>query len=1033
MVDQCGGARPADPGNAKEGRTWAYPFHPTMFCFRFHRSFTAALLCQPLLAAPVDFTRDVKPIFDAHCISCHGPEKHKSGYRLDSREAALAGGESGEVAIVPSKPEMGSLIRVVDGSDKELFMPPRKSDAKPLSSTQIETLRQWIADGARWPESGVEKTTNATEAEKHWSFQPLKRPSIPGNEGNPIDAFIHAKLREQGLASSPEAERRTLIRRVTFDLTGLPPTAEEVEAFSADQDPKAYDKLVDRLLASPRYGERWARHWLDVVHFGETHGYDKDQPRNNAWPYRDYVIRAFNDDKPYARFLQEQIAGDVLFPDTVDGITALGFIAAGPWDLIGHSEVPETKTDGKIARHLDRDDMISNTINTFQSVTVHCAQCHDHKFDPIKQEDYYSLQADFAALDRADKAYFADAALTKRYATLQVEKRQLDARMKALDEEATGAAGDKLVTLDQRIAAATKSLKGNSVPQFGYHSAISPKQEAMKWVQVDLGQSVDIDKIVLLPAHDDFGGIGAGFGFPLRFKVEVSDDPEFRQGASLVWKRHDETFMRDFANPGIAPFTTGGAKGDFHARYVRVTATKLAPRKNDFIFALAELQVLDESGKNVALAAKVTAQDSIEAMPRWAQANLVDDHAPSPPDSSAGDLATLRTQRSQLLLDSLAESRRKQLTDATEALKRVTTELDEFPQPQMVYAGTVHHGSGNFSGTGPNGGKPRAIALLARGDVKRPGKEVSPGSLSFLAGLPARFDLKPDADEGERRAALARWLSDERNPLTWRSIVNRVWQYHFGQGIVETPNDFGKMGSAPTHPELLDWLAVWFRDDAKGSLKAIHKLIVTSETYRQTSVPDEALMKRASETDGSNTLLWRQNRRRLEAEAIRDSILAAAGKLDLTMGGPSFQDFVIEKPEHSPHYEYQLSDPEDARIQRRSVYRFIVRSQQQPWMATMDCADPAMLVERRNQTITPLQALAQLNNQLALAMAKHFAERIARSSPDPAAQLIVAFRIALQRTPTDAERDELIRYAKQHGLANACRLVLNLNEFVFID
>ncbi|MFZ4765623.1 MAG: DUF1549 domain-containing protein, partial [Roseimicrobium sp.] len=318
---------------------------------RFACAFLLSVI-PPLRA--VDFAREVKPIFEAHCTGCHGAEKHKSDYRLDSRDAALAGGESGNAAIVPGKPEAGSLIRLVDGSDKELFMPPRKSDAKPLSTAQIETLRQWIAEGAKWSGGVAEKTAKATEAAKHWSFQPLKRPVIPGNEANAIDAFIHAKLREHGLAASPEAERRTFMRRVSFDLTGLPPTAEEVDAFCADSDPQAYDKLVDRLLASPRYGERWARHWLDVVHYGETHGYDKDKLRLNAWPYRDYVIRAFNDDKPYARFMQEQIAGDVLFPGTVDGITALGFIAAGPWDLIGHAEVPETKIDGKIARHLDR-------------------------------------------------------------------------------------------------------------------------------------------------------------------------------------------------------------------------------------------------------------------------------------------------------------------------------------------------------------------------------------------------------------------------------------------------------------------------------------------------------------------------------------------------------------------------------------------------------------------------------------------------------------------------------------------------------
>ena len=987
----------------------------------------------PLYGAAVDYSRDVKPIFEVHCVGCHGADKHKSDYRLDSREAALSGGESGHAAIVPNKPDEGSLIRFVDGSDKELFMPPRKSDVKPLSLAQIETLRQWIAEGAKWSEVATDKTIKAAESAKHWSFQPLKKPSVPGNEANAIDAFIHAKLRERGLTSSPSADRRTLIRRLSFDLTGLPPTVDEVDAFCAEQDPSAYDKLVDRLLASPRYGERWARHWLDVVHYGETHGYDKDQQRMNAWPYRDYVIRAFNEDKPYARFVQEQLAGDVLFPDTVDGITALGFIAAGPWDLIGHSEVPETKTDGKIARHLDRDDMVSNTINTFQSVTVHCAQCHDHKFDPISQEDYYALQADFAALDRTDKAYFADSALTKQYTTLQFEKGQLEAQIKTLDDEAVKAAGEKVVQLDQRIASATKNLKANSVPQFGYHSTVSQTQEALKWVQVDLGESKDIDKIVLLPAYDDFGGIGAGFGFPVRFKVEVSDDPEFRQGAALVWKRHDETFMRDFLNPSVAPFSTGGAKGDFHARYVRVTATKLAPRKGDFIFALAEVQVLDESGKNVALGAKVTAQDSIEAAPRWAKANLVDGHSPVQPDAGAGDIASLRTERARLLEEALPEPKRGQRADAVAALAGVNAQIGKFPKPQMVYVGAVHYGSGAFSGTGPNGGKPRPIALLARGDVKRPGKLVPPGALSLQAALPARFELGAEAAESERRAALARWLSDERNSLTWRSIVNRVWQYHFGRGIVETSNDFGKMGSSPTHPELLDWLAVWFRDEAHGSLKALHKLLVTSETYRQTSVPDEALRNRATEIDGSNTLLWRQNRRRLEAEAIRDSILATAGKLDLTMGGPSFQDFVVTHPAHSPHYEYELSDPEDAKIQRRSIYRFIVRSQQQPWMAAMDCADPSMLVDRRNQTITPLQALAQLNNQLALAMAKHFAENVAKQSADTTSQINSAFRTALQRAPTDAERMALARYAEQHGLPNACRLVLNLNEFVFVD
>jgi mono/diheme cytochrome c family protein len=980
-----------------------------------------------LIAAPVDFTRDIKPIFDAHCTSCHGPEKQKSDYRLDSRTAALVGGESGEAAIVPGKPEVGSLLHLVDGTNEELFMPPRKSDAKPLSTAQIATLRLWIAEGAAWPETATVQTKPKVEEKIHWSFLPLKKPAVPGASINPVDAFIRAKLSEHGLSPLPEADRRTLIRRVSYDLTGLPPTLDEVQAFCADSDPKAYEKLVDRLLASPRHGERWARHWLDVVHYGETHGYDKDQPRMNAWPYRDYVIRAFNSDKPYSRFVQEQVAGDVLFPGTVDGVTALGFIAAGPWDLIGHAEVPETKIDGKIARHLDRDDMVSNTINTFQSVTAHCAQCHDHKFDPIKQADYYALQAVFAAVDRTQIDFFPDDETMQKFAAAQKHKKRLLDEIAALEAPLKKKAGEAYAALSKRIDAPAANANPNAKPDFGYHSAISRVQEAVKWVQVDLGSSQSVQRIVLKPCYDDFAKIGGGFGFPVRFKIEVSDDPEFKEGVSLVWRKHDATFMNDFANPGLTPFETGTAEDDgVTGRYVRVTATKLATRRSDYIFALAEMEVYaGKGGPNLAAGRPVTALDSIEAKPRWRKTNLTDGTAPA--SRTSDDKQKLIRERDALLLAQADETTRQKLLD----LRKQRSALPALPPAQKVYAAAVHTGSGAFKGTGAEGGKPRPIHILRRGDVKQPLEEAVPGAMSTIGqrfGL--SFDLQDATSESARRAALAQWLTQPDNALTWRSIVNRVWHYHFGRGIVETPNDFGKMGAAPTHPELLDWLAVWFRDDAKGSLKALHKLIVMSETYRQESgfgFSRTDAAKAAATLDSDNTLLWRQNRRRLEAEAIRDSILAAAGKLDLTMGGPSFQDFVITHPQHSPHYEYQLADPEDPKIHRRSIYRFLVRSQQQPWMATLDCADPSMLVDRRTQTITPLQALAQLNNQLSIAMSQHFA---ARAGGQDVAQL---FRIALQRDPTAAERDELSRYAEKHGLVNASRLVLNLNEFVFVD
>ena len=742
---------------------------------------------------PVDFARDVKPIFAKSCVSCHGAEKQKSGFRLDRKADALKGGDIGR-AIVPGKAADSPLVRYVSGTDPDLAMPP--DPKKRLSAKEIALLRAWIDQGANWPEDG-----SATDPRDWWSLKPLAKPAVPAVAEadrawvrTPVDVFVIAKLREKGLAPSPEADRRTLIRRLYFDLTGLPPTPEEADAFVADSSPDAYERQVDRLLASPRYGERWARHWLDVVHYGETHGYDKDKPRPHAWPYRDYVIRAFNQDKPYSRFVQEQVAGDVLFPGTADGIEALGFIAAGPWDFIGHAEVAESKIDGKVARHLDRDDMISNTVGTFLSLTVHCAQCHNHKFDPIPQEDYYRLQAVFAALDRADKPYDADPAVTRRRADLERRVRGL--------------------------------------------------------------------------------GVIAG-------------------------------------------------------------------------------------------------------------------------------------------------------TAATETTRH---ELAAIPPPKLVYAGTVYHGVGTFVGTGPTGGKPRPIHVLPRGDVTKPGKEVGPGALSAVPGLEAVFNLPPGHPEGERRAALARWLTDPANPLPWRSIVNRVWLYHFGRGIVDTPNDFGRMGQLPTHPELLDWLAADFRDTGQ-SLKKLHRLLVTSAVYRQSSASNPAF----ETVDSGNAYYWRANRRKLEAEAVRDSILSAAGKLDLTAGGPSFMDFKIEKPDHSPHYEYHLHDADDPASHRRSVYRFVVRSKPQPWLAALDCADPSQAVDKRTQTITPQQALALLNNQLTSVMAKHFAARVEKLAPDTRGRVTAAFRIALGRSPTDAELATLVGYAEKHGLANACRVVLNLNEFVFVD
>ena len=895
--------------------------------------------------------------------------------------------------------------------------------------------------------------------ETWWSLQPLRRPLVPEARGpdagrvkTPVDSFIVSKHRERGLRLSPEADRRILIRRLYFDVIGLPPSPAEVEAFVRDPDPEVYGKLVDKLLARPGYGERWARHWLDVVHYGESHGYDKDKPRPNSWPYRDYVIRAFNADRPYARFVKEQLAGDVLWPDTVDGIVATGFIASGPWDFNGHAEVPEEKIDGKVARHLDRDDMVTTTMNSFCSITVQCAQCHDHKLDPVTMKDYYSLQSVFAALDRADRPYDAGPELAARRAALTREKSALQEKLSETRKTLQALKTPEVVALEKEITELNAKL--NMTPRkgaersgrYGYHSTVAASRDTVKWVQIDLGKARLLDKIVLVGA-DEYGF--ADFGFPHRFRVESSNKADFSRSAHLA-----DHSQADYPRPGGRPLVLDG-KGSV-ARYVRVTATRLwsrrrkgQPESNDWIFALGEMAVI--SDKTIVRVEKVTALDSIEAAPRWAKADLVDGIYGAYPlgdlvvgkestEGAAGDLLRLAdagsgelkaqlktvTARREALMTSLA---RPELNEREKTLQkhlgRMETDLGKLSKPQMVYAGTVHKGSGTFKGRGHVGGKPRDIFILHRGDVTSPGDAVMPAAVpGIVPGRSPVFELPGDHREGDRRVALAEWITHPENTLTWRSIVNRVWHYHFGQGIVGTPNDFGRVGGRPSHPELLDWLAVEFREGG-GSLKSLHRLILNSAVYRQVSVHDEQQHAR----DDSNRFLWRQNRRRIEAEALRDTVLLVSGKLDRRMEGPSFKDFVIEQPQHSPHYQYHKANHDDPATHRRSIYRFIIRSQPQPFMETLDCADPSQLVDKRGETTTALQALALLNNAFMVRMAEHFASHVEKD-PDP---IVRAVELTLSRKPTTEEHVLFKSFAGKHGLSAMCRLLFNFSEFSFVD
>ncbi|WP_254506506.1 DUF1553 domain-containing protein [Anatilimnocola floriformis] len=995
-----------------------------------------ALLCAatsraeelpPPAARQIDFVKDVQPILTANCVKCHGPLLQEGEYRVDVREIALTKGAAYAPNIIPKKSAESPLIQFVAGQVDGMLMPAKGAT---LTREQIGVLRAWIDQGANWPDSAAGKVEDKLA---WWSLQPLKSVPLPMIvAANPLDTFIRAKLAEEKLQPSPRADRRVLIRRLYFDLIGLPPAPAEIDSFLTNPAPDAYEQLVDRLLASPQHGERWARYWIDTAHFAETHGHDQDRIRENAWPYRDYLIAAFNRDKPYGQFVREQLAGDVLAAADPQATVALGFLAAGPWDESSLRDIREDTLDRQIARYLDRDDMLASVLNNFCSLTVQCARCHDHKFDPIPQTDYYALQAIFAGVERANRTFDADPAVAHR----RLKLKEYEAKLTKLDAQTR----EELLSepIQTQVAAWERAVGEKPLAWEVWSSATLATAEGSQLAKQDDGSYLASGS---RPEKETYTFTGST---PLReitaVRLEVLAHNSLpqqgpgRQDNGNLHLSEIEIFLGDNKTPlpiarAVADFDQDGWGVARAIDGNPATAWGIYPqvgKNHEAVFELKEPLKIAADQTLVVVLKQLHGGGHLIGRPRLSLTSAKNPLRLNPlPLEVAKIIAIPVTDRTPAQrLEIALYQQREQLRIDREAL----------PKASLVYAAAA-----DFTPDGnlrpPPG--PRPIHVLKRGEITKPGEEIFPGALSCLKQLPARFELQGATQESARRAALADWVTHRNNPLTWRSIVNRIWQQHFGRGIVSTPNDFGRMGSLPTQPELLDWLALRLRDSDQ-SLKGLHRLIVTSETYQQTSQAQQTISgprnDQAATRDADNQWLWRMQRSRLDAECIRDAVLTISGRLDQRMRGPSDRQFDLKPGRHvTPIIDYGQFDLDGPKASRRSVYRFLFRTLPDPFMEALDCPAGDQIMPTRTNSVTVQQSLAMWNDAFILRQAEHFAMRLERAAPNTGERVQLATRLALGRKPTASEQTQFAAYADKYGLANFCRLLFNANEFVFIE
>ena len=906
-----------------------------------------------------------------------------------------------------------------------------------MFTTKTRLALIWLAATTGFPGDHASAAEPLRAGPDWWSLQPIRKPESPKVHRqewvrNPIDAFVLARLEAKGLEPAPAVDPRVLIRRVTFDLIGLPPTPNEVDMFVKEWNAKpqaAFESLIDRLLASPHYGERWARHWLDTVRFAESNGFEYDRLRENAWHYRDYVIRALNDDKPYAQFVKEQLAGDVMTPATRDGTIATGFLVAGPWDQAGHGAV-STTVRGKV-REDEMEEMLAAVGQTFLGLTINCSRCHDHKFDPLTAKDYFRMKAIFTGVWHGERTLAAPGTVQKALDEIARQQVRIDDVARQIAEiEKRGRA--KLAVLGKKEANGLPQPKARWTFEGDARDLLGGLHGTLKGgAKIDNGRLVldgkaafvetvplttdlrvkTLETWVALSNREQRGGaaitIEDSTGVVFDAIVFGEKQPgRWMAGSNGFIRTRDRTGAAvETAKPGelvhvaivysadnrIAIYRNGEPDGE---SYIPGNERIINYRANDSRLLFGRRHT---GGGNAFLAGAIE------------EARLYDRPLTAEEVRASFKAGVERIALRDILM-ALKDEERRDHQRLEADLARLRSALPSLPATSVVYAASI---------------RPIGVThLLKRGDPELKGEEVNAGPPTAIKG-PESFDLPTGIEDGKRRVQFADWVSHRDNPLTWRVMVNRVWQHHFADGIVRSPSDFGYNGERPTHPELLDWLAYTFREQG-GSLKQLHRLILLSATYQQSS----KYSPKAAEIDADNRLLWRFAPRRLEAEAVRDAMLAISGQLNRQAGGPSFRPFKIS--EFNAAF-YQLTDEDRPDFNRRSIYRINVNSGKDTLLDTLDCPDPSVKTPRRATTTTPLQALTMMNNSFVQRQARLLAERVVKEAGnDVDTQVASVYRFTLGRDPSKLESERAAVVVKEHGLKAVCWAILNASEFVYI-